>query len=123
MADARRDGLLAVLTLAALVAVGTRAVGVAPVVRPLAAAVGVAGALVLEWAFLASPTLATGWERRGVPAVSAAAVVVVAVVLVPRAPWLVGAVAWGLVTYGCLLGCALVGWGNPVARVSTRRGR
>ncbi|AXG06017.1 hypothetical protein DU500_05915 [Haloplanus rubicundus] len=123
MADARRDGTLAVLTLVALVVVGVRAVGVAPFVRPLAVAVGVAGALGIEWAFLASPALATGWERRGVPVVSAAAVVVVAVVLVPRAPWLVGAVAWGLVTYGSLLGCVLVGWGNPVARVSIRRGR
>jgi hypothetical protein len=122
MADARRDGALALVTLAALVALGTRAVGVAPFVRPLAVAVGVAGALVLEWAFLASPTLAAGWERRGVPLASAAAVVA-AVVLVPRVPWLVGAAAWGLVTYGGLLGCVLAGWGNPVARLSTGRGR
>jgi hypothetical protein len=123
MADARRDGILACLTLVALVIVGGRVVGVGPFVRPLAVAVGVAGALVLEWAFLASPTLAREWERRGVPVVSAVAVVVAAVALVPRAPWLVGAAAWGLVTYGGLLGCVLAGWGNPVARVSTRRGR
>jgi hypothetical protein len=118
MADARRDGALACVTLVALVVVGVRTVGVAPFRHPLAAAVGVAGALGVEWAFLASPALATGWERRGVPLASAVAVVVVAVVLVPRAPWLVGAAAWGLVTYGVLLGCVLVGWGNPVARVS-----
>ena len=123
MADARRDGVLAFLTLAALVAIGTRVVGAAPFRHPLAVAVGVAGALGVEWAFLASPTLAAAWERRGVPVASAAAVVLVAVVLAPRAPWLVGAAAWGLVTYGGLLGCVLVGWGNPVARVSTGRGR
>jgi len=123
MADARRDGALACLTLVAVVAVGIRAVGVTPFVRPLAVGLGVGGAIGLEWAFLASPALATGWERRGVPLASAAAVVLVAVVLVPWAPWLVGAAAWGLVTYGSLLGCVLVGWGNPVARVSIRRGR
>jgi hypothetical protein len=123
MADARRDGALAVLTLLTVVAVGTRVVGVAPFRHPLAVGVGVIGALGVEWAFLASPALATAWERRGVPLASAAAVVGAAVVLAPRAPWLVGAAAWGLVTYGCLLGCVLVGWGNPVARVSTGRGR
>jgi len=123
MADARRDGALACLTLVALVVVGTHAVGVHPFLSPRAVGVGVAGALGLEWAFLASPALATGWERRGVPLASAAAVVLVAVVLVPWAPWLVGAAAWGLVTYGSLLGCVLVGLGNPVARVSIRRGR
>ncbi|RCU46687.1 hypothetical protein DU504_04845 [Haloplanus salinus] len=123
MADARRDGALACLTLVALVVVGGRTVGVGVFLDPLAVAVGVAGTLGIEWAFLASPALATGWERRGVPLASAAAVVLVAVVLAPRAPWLVGAAAWGLVTYGGLLGCVLVGWGNPVARVSTGRGR
>jgi hypothetical protein len=123
MADARRDGALACLTLVALVGVGVRAVGVDPFVRPLAVGIGVAGALVIEWAFLASPTLATGWERRGVPLASAATVLGAAVVLAPRVPWLVGAAAWGLVTYGGLLGCVLAGWGNPVARVSAGRGR
>jgi hypothetical protein len=123
MADARRDGLLALLTVVALVAVGTRRFGVAPFVRPLAVVTGVGGALVIEWVFLASPTLATGWERRGVPVASAVVVVVAAAVLAPRAPWLVGAAAWGLVVYGCLLGCVLVGWGNPVARLPTGRPR
>ena len=118
MADTRRDGALACLTLVALVVVGGRTVGVGVFLDPLAVAVGVAGTLGIEWAFLASPALATGWERRGVPLASA-----VAVVLAPRAPWLVGAAAWGLVTYGGLLGCVLVGWGNPVARLPTGRGR
>ena len=123
MADTRRDGALAVLTLVALVVVGVRTVGVDPFRDPLAAAVGVVGALGIEWAFLASPALAAGWERRGVPLVSAVAVVGGAALLVPRAPWLVGAAAWGLATYGCLLGCVLVGWGNPVARLPTGRSR
>ena len=123
MADARRDGALACLTLAVLVVVGVRAVGVAPFRHPLAVVVGVVGALGIEWAFLASPALTDGWERRGVPLASAVAVLGVAVVLAALVPWLVGAAAWGLVTYGCLLGCVLVGWGNPVTRVSTGRGR
>lgn len=122
MADTRRDGSLALVTLAVLVAVGTRVVGVAPFVRPLAVVTGVAGALVIEWCFLVSPALATGWERRGVPVAGALSVLVVAVVLVPRTPWLLGAAAWGLVAYLCLLGCVLVGVGNPVAWLPTGRG-
>jgi hypothetical protein len=121
MADARRDGLLALGTLVVLVAAGTRLVGVAPFVRPLAVVTGVAGALAVEWCFLASPALAAGWERRGVPAGSAVAVVAAAAVLAPRAPWLVGAAAWGLVTYAGLLGWVLAGRGNPVARLPTGR--
>jgi hypothetical protein len=123
MADVRRDGLLALGTLGALVVAGTRLVGVAPFVRPLAVVTGVVGALVIEWSFLASPTLAAGWERRGVPVGSAAVVVLAAAVLAPRAPWLVGAAAWGLLTYTGLLGCVLAGVGNPVARLPTGRGR
>jgi len=123
MADVRRDGCLALATLAGLVVVGTHLVGVAPFVRPVAVVTGIVGALGVEWGFLASPTLAAGWERRGVPVAGAVGVLVVAAVVAPRAPWLLGAAAWGLVTYGCLLGCVLVGWGNPVARLPTGRGR
>jgi hypothetical protein len=123
MADVRRDGLLALATLVALVLVGTRLVGVAPFVRPLAVGTGVLGALALEWSFLVSPTLAAGWERSGVPVAGAVGVLAIAAVVAPRAPWLLGAAAWGLVTYGCLLGCVLAGWGNPVARLPTGRGR
>lgn len=123
MADVRRDGLLALATLAVLVGAGTRFVGVAPFLRPLAVVTGVVGALGIEWGFLASPALAAGWERRGVPAAGAVAVLAVAAAVAPRAPWLLGAAAWGLLTYGCLLGCVLAGWGNPVARLPTGRGR
>jgi hypothetical protein len=121
MVDARRDGTLACLALAVLVAFGTRRVGVAPFVHPLAVVTGVGGALALEWCFLASPTLADGWERRGVPLAGTVALLVAAALLVPRAPWLAGAAAWGLVAYLGLLGCAIVGWGNPVARVAVDR--
>jgi hypothetical protein len=123
MADIRRDGSLALVTLVALVAVGTRIVGVAPFVRPLAVVTGVAGALVIEWYFLVSPALATGWERRGVPVVGALTVLVAAATIASRAPWLLGAAAWGLVAYLCLLGCVLAGVGNPVARLSPGRAR
>jgi hypothetical protein len=117
MADARRDGSLALAALAALVAVGVRGVGVAPFVRPVAVAAGVVAAVGFEWCFLVSPALAAGWERRGVPLVAAVVFVVAAVVFVPHAPWLVAAAAWGLAAYLCLLGCVHLGWGNPVTRL------
>lgn len=118
MADARRDGALAFAALVATVALGVRGVGVAPFLRPVAVVTGLAAALALEWCFLASPALAAGWERRGVPLVAAGAFVAVAATLVPRVPWLVGAAAWGLVAYLCLLGCVRLGRGNPVARLA-----
>jgi hypothetical protein len=123
MADVRRDGLLALVTLCVLVVAGARLVGVSPFLHPLAVGVGVLGAIGIEWGFLVSPTLAAGWERRGVPLASALTVLAVAAAVTPHAPWLAGAAAWGLVTYGCLLACVLVGWGNPVAWLPTDRDR
>jgi hypothetical protein len=112
MADTRRDGLLALGALIVVVAEGRD-----PFLRPCVAALGVGAALVVEWCFLAVPSLADGWERRGVP-VAAAAVTVGAGLLVARAvPWVLGAAAWGLVTYLALLGCVLVGLGNPLTRL------
>ncbi|WP_299332445.1 hypothetical protein [Haloplanus sp.] len=117
MADARRDGALALAAFAVLVTTGVRGVGVAPFVRPVAVAAGIGAAVALEWCFLASSTLAAGWERRGVPLATAGVFVVAAAALISHVPWLVGAAAWGLVAYLCLLGCIRLGWGNPVARL------
>lgn len=72
-------------------------------------------ALAVEWCFLAAPSLADGWERRGVPFLAAAGFVGLALVAAFHFPWLLAAAAWGLLTSLCLLGCVLVGWGNPVA--------
>jgi hypothetical protein len=75
MADARRDGFLALGALAVVVAED-----VVPFRSPGVAALGVGAGL-----------------------------------LVARSvPWILGAAAWGLVTYLALLGCVLVGLGTPL---------
>jgi len=117
MADTRRDGLLALVALVALVALGGSAGGLAPFTHPGAAAVGVVVALAVEWCFLALPSLADGWERRGVPAVATAVTVAVGLLVARAVPVALGAAAWGLVTYGALLACVLVGLGNPLTRL------
>jgi hypothetical protein len=114
----RRDGILAVATLAAVLAAGLWTVGPGVFARPVAVGVGVGGAVVVEWLFLSYPDrLLALWER---PVVAVASVAVLGGLLVVSwqvSPWLLGAVGWGLVTYLCLLGCLLVGLGNPVVRL------
>jgi hypothetical protein len=122
MADPRRDGLLAAAALAAVVASGSWLAGPAPFLRPAVVAAGIAAALAAEWCFLVSPTLAAGWERRGVPVASAVALAGFAVLLGSRVAWLLGVAAWGLVTYGALLGWVLLGGTNPVARLTGEGG-
>jgi hypothetical protein len=117
MADIRRDGALALGSFAVLAAVGAWRVGVTPFTRPVAITTGIVAALAAEWCFLAVPSLATGWERRGVPLASAVGFAALVGLLARVAPWIVGAAAWGLLTYGVLLGCVLVGLGNPLTRL------
>ena len=117
-----RDGLLAVVGLAALAAGAVRTVGAGPLLDPAAVAGGVAGALLLEAAFLRYPgVLLAVWERRGVPAAALLAVVAVGVAALRYAPVVVGGLLWGLATYLALLGCVLAGVGNPLSRVAGRR--
>ena len=120
-----RDGLLAVGSLAAVVAVGVLTSGAGAFGRPLAVGSGIAGAVALEAVFLRySSVLLTVWERPGVALAGVVALGWVALWAVWSAPWALGAIAWGLVTYLVLLGCVLAGLGNPVAAlVSTGRER
>ena len=122
MEPRRRDALLAVAGLAVLSAGAAVAVGVGPLLDSRAVAGGVAGALLLEAAFLRYPRRLLGlWERRGVPTAALLAVVGVGAAALRYAPPLVGALVWGLVTYLALLGCVLAGVGNPLSRVARRR--
>jgi peptidoglycan/LPS O-acetylase OafA/YrhL len=111
-----RDGLLAVVGVAALLA-GVVAAGTLRVLLdPRAIAAGVAGALALECCFLRYPDRLLGaWERRGVPVVALAALLAAGAVAVRAGPWLLGAAVWGLLVYLGLLACVLAGLGNPLA--------
>lgn len=119
MADHRRDGLLAVAALAALLAGLTWTGRAAALSHPVAVAVGVAGAVALEAVFLRAPRMAAAWER---PAVwvggTLATLLVGAGLLWVGGSVAVAAVCWGLVTYLALLGAVVAGWGNPVGALS-----
>ncbi|QLD87569.1 hypothetical protein HWV07_00365 [Natronomonas salina] len=116
-----RDGLLALAGLGVLLAGSLATVGAGPLLDPAAAAVGVAGAGLLEVAFLRYPgVLLAAWERRYVPLVGLLVVLGLGSLAVLFAPVLVGALAWGLVTYLALLACVLAGLGNPLSAVSRR---
>ena len=115
-ADPRRDATLAAAALVALLAVGAQTVGSTAFLDPVAVAVGVTGALAVEVGFVRYPERALAvWDCPGVALAGAGAVVCLGVAALWVAPWLLGALAWGLVTYFGLLACVLVGPGNPVA--------
>jgi hypothetical protein len=61
--------------------------------------------------------LAAARERGGVPFLAALGFVgvVLAVSHFLSVAWLLGAATWGLAAYLCLLGCVVLGFGNPVA--------
>jgi hypothetical protein len=121
----RRDALAAVGALVALVAAGLWTVGADPLVAPAGVATGVVGALVVEAVFLRYPDrLLSVWASTGVAVAGVVAVLLLGAGAVWVAPWVLGAVCWGLVTYLVLLGCVLAGGGNPLARVvAPRSGR
>lgn len=116
MADHRRDGLLAVVALSALLG-GVLAAGrAAALASPGAVLAGVVGALALETLFLRADRLAAAWDR---PAVWAPATVAT-VACGALGLWLGGAVVvavlcWGLVAYLLLLGAVVLTGTNPVA--------
>lgn len=116
----RRDGLLALAGFSALLAGALATVGADPLFDPAAVAVGVAGSVLLEVAFLRYPdVLLAAWERRGVPVAGLLLVIGLGAVAARFAPVLVGALAWGLVAYLGLLACVLVGLGNPLSPVAS----
>lgn len=114
-----RDGLLAAAGLVALLAGAVAAEALGAVVDPLAAATGVAGAVLLEVAFLRYPDrLLAVWERRGVPLVGLLVVTAVGAVATLAVPAVLGVLVWGLATYLVLLAVVLAGLGNPLAPVA-----
>ena len=115
-ATLRRDGLLAASALVTLIAAGTLIGGVAPFLDPRAIVVGVGGALAIETAFLRYPERLLGlWARPTVALAGVGAVAGLGLLALWAAPWLLGALTWGLVTYVGLLACVLLGVGNPLA--------
>ncbi len=115
MADHRRDALLAVVALSALLGGLFATRRAAALARPGAVLVGVAGALALEGLFLRADRLATAWDRPAVWATATVATVACGAVGL----WLGGAVVaatlvWGLVAYLLLLAAVVVGGRNPV---------
>lgn len=111
-----RDGLLALVGLLALAGLTAVTGGIDTLLDPVGIVAGVVVALAIEAVFLQYPSKALDlWERRGVPVVSLCALVVAGALAVRVAPWLLSVPVWGLVTYLCLLGCVLLGMGNPLA--------
>ena len=108
MTDFRRDALLAGCTLGGLVAVLAVTDAAARPFNPVAAGLGVAGALAVEFAFLRSATVTRLWRRPAVQ-LSGAVVVTAGGVLgyLLVGPAAVVALCWGIVTYFCLLGVVL----------------
>lgn len=111
-----RDGLLAIGGLLGLAGVSAVTVGVGRLFDPIGVGTGVAAALAIEAVFLRYPSrMLRLWERRGVPVLGLCAVLAAGGLAVRVAPWLVAVPVWGLITYLGLLGCVLLGVGNPVS--------
>jgi hypothetical protein len=119
----RRDGVLAGGALVALLVVGTLSDG-DPVLDPRAVALGVGGALAIEVAFLRYPARLLGlWARPAVALAGVGTVASLGLVALWVTPWVLGALTWGLVTYLVLLGCVVLGVGNPLATLPGLDGR
>jgi hypothetical protein len=116
MSTYRRDALLAALTLGTLL--GVLAVGrsIHTLTGPIPAAAGVAGALLVEGAFLRSGVVAALWERPIVQFGSTLGVLAGGVTLaVVTGPTVVATLCWGLATYFVLLAAMVVLGENPLA--------
>lgn len=116
MSSYHRDAALAAGAVAALVGLLWATDATEALWQPAPAAVGVLGALVVELAFLRSPSLAALWERRVVQLGGVVAVVGGgAWVYQTLGPSAVAILCWGLSTYFVLLGAVLVFDRNPLA--------
>ncbi len=122
MTEFRRDALLAGCVLGGLVAVLAATDAAARLFDPVAAGLGVAGALRVEVAFLRSATVARLWRR---PAVQLSGAFVVtaggALGYALVGPAVVVALCWGIATYFCLLCVVLAVGDNPLAIERFRR--
>lgn len=111
-----RDGLVAACLLIGLLVAGRLTTGVGVFVRPAAVVVGIPGAVALEALFLRYPARLLGvWERPLAVIAGVASLACLAAIAGWYAPWVLGAIVWGLVTNLVLLGCVLAGIGNPVS--------
>jgi len=116
MSTYRRDALLAALTLGTLLSVLAVERSIHALTRPIAPVAGVAGALLVEGAFLRSGAVAALWERPIVQFGSTLAVLVGGLTLAAVAgPTVVATLCWGLATYFVLLAAVLVLGENPLA--------
>lgn len=118
-----RDGLLALATLAALLAVSVWAGLAVDPLDPAPAVAGTLGALALEVVFLRYPDRTRAlWARSAVRGPSVLLVVGGALVAARTGagPFVVAALAWGLVAYLVLLAAVLAGIRNPLSPLAGR---
>jgi len=116
MPNYRRDASLAVVALVTLLALLAAESALNALWRPVPAAAGVVGALLLELWFLRSGTLARRWERPSVHLGSLVAVVASGIwAYVTAGPPVVATLCWGLLTYFALLGTVVTLGHNPIA--------
>jgi len=110
-----RDGLLALCGLLGLTSLAVATGGAGRLLDPAGIAAGVAAAVAIEVGFLRYPERALDlWNRRAVPVLGLAVVLIGGVVAVFLVPLLLVAAVWGLLSYLMVLGIVLVGFPNPV---------
>lgn len=111
----RRDAMLAALASTGLLALLAREDALGALAAPLAAAGGVAGALVVELAFLRSRTVADCWRLPAVQIGSTVAVLAGGLLAYAVGGLLVvAALCWGLATYFALLASVVLFGTNPL---------
>lgn len=112
----RRDALLAALVSGGLLTLLVSQNAVGALASPVAITGGVAGALVVELAFLRSTTVQDLWRRPIVQVGSTAAVLAAGTIAYTAGGAVViAALCWGLATYFVLLGAVVVFGTNPLA--------
>jgi len=109
-----RDATLASLSGVALLALLAVMDALHALARPGHAALGLLGALALEWLFVAETPAVDLWNRRPVRVGSVVGLLLsCGLVAVTAGPWLVAAACWGIVTYFLLLGLLSTGLWTP----------
>lgn len=111
MTDVRRDAIAAACCGVLLVGILAVTDAVDELAKPVAAALGVFGAVVVEGAFLADTPVADWWTRPWVRIASALALLGSALgASLVVGPVVVAAACWGLVTYFVFLALAVSGY-------------
>lgn len=121
MVSYRRDSLLAAGTLGVLLSALVVEEALASLLDVVPALAGIAGALLVEAAFLRSPAVTELWERPSVQVGSGVAVSAGGLgAYVVVGPAVLATLCWGIVTYFALLGAVLALGENPLATLVTR---